>query len=116
MRKVAADGPWAAELTAAAATRTSIASAEWYYTTLRLSCAKVDVWRTVYYHPLSGGPDAVVDWFKSTGLRPFLEPLDKHERAAYLERYRSAVAQAYPPLADGTVLLPFPRLFMVAIR
>jgi len=26
------------------------------------------------------------------------------------------VARAYPTLSDGSVLLPFPRLFMVAIR
>ena len=37
-------------------------------------------------------------------------------RAAYLERYTAALVRAYPTLSDGSVLLPFPRLFMVAIR
>jgi trans-aconitate 2-methyltransferase len=57
-----------------------------------------------------------VEWFKGSGLTPFIEPLSDAERGAYLERYTAAIADAYPPLADGSVLLPFPRVFMVAIR
>jgi trans-aconitate 2-methyltransferase len=75
----------------------------------------VDVWRTTYHHPLAG-PEALVEWFKGTGLRPFLDPLDPDEREAYLARYGDAIAAAYPALPDGTVLLPFPRLFIVAVR
>ncbi len=116
MREIAADGPWAPLLAAAAATRTPIASADGYYELLRPLCSKVDIWRTTYYHPLAGGAAAIVEWFKGSGLVPFLEPLDAPLRAAYLERYTAAVARAYPTLSDGSVLLPFPRLFMVAIR
>jgi trans-aconitate 2-methyltransferase len=116
MREIAAGGPWAPTLAAASTTRTPVGDANWYYELLRPLCAKVDVWRTTYYHPLSGGAAAIVEWFKGSGLRPFLEPLDLRVRAAYLERYTAAVARAYPALPDGSVLLPFPRLFMVAIR
>jgi trans-aconitate 2-methyltransferase len=116
MREIAAAGPWAQTLAAAAAARTPIGDANWYYDVLRPHCRKVDVWRTTYHHPLSGGAAAIVEWFKGSGLRPFLEPLDSGARAAYLERYTAAVALAYPALSDGSVLLPFPRLFMVAIR
>jgi len=116
MRETAADGPWAPLLAAAAATRTPIASADGYYALLRPLCSKVDIWRTTYYHPLAGGVAAIVEWFKGSGLVPFLGPLDTPLRAAYLERYTAAVARAYPTLSDGSVLLPFPRLFMVAIR
>jgi len=116
MRELAADGPWSGKLAAAAQTRVRIEGAEWYYDLLRAGCAKIDVWRTTYYHPLSGGENAIVEWFKGSGLRPFLEPLDAGESGAYLKRYTAAVKSAYPPLSDGTVLLPFPRLFMVAIR
>ena len=65
---------------------------------------------------MSGGASAIVEWFKGSGLRPFLEPLDETERAAFLVRYTAAVKSAYPALADGTALLSFPRLFIVAIR
>ncbi|MNT37606.1 Trans-aconitate 2-methyltransferase [compost metagenome] len=58
----------------------------------------------------------MVEWFKGSGLRPFLEPLDEAERVQYLQQYQSAIVQAYPALADGSVLLPFPRLFLVATR
>jgi trans-aconitate 2-methyltransferase len=116
MREIAADGPWADKLASAALARASRHSADWYYKTLRPACSKVDVWRTVYHHPLSGGANAVVEWFKGSGLRPFLDPLNEAERANYLERYEAAIAQAYPALDDGTVLLPFPRLFVVATR
>ncbi len=115
MREVAADGPWAPALAEASAARTPIADADWYYELLRPLCRKVDVWRTTYYHPLSGGAAAIVEWFKGSGLRPFLEPLNALQRDGYLDRYTAAVAQAYPALADGSVLLPFPRLFLVAV-
>jgi trans-aconitate 2-methyltransferase len=115
MREVATAGPWAPKLAAAAAARPPLAGADWYYHLLRPLCANVDLWRTTYYHALAGA-GAIVEWFKGSGLRPFLEPLDAAERAAYLEAYTAAISRAYPAIADGGVLLPFPRLFMVAIR
>ena len=116
MREVAAEGPWAAKLATASAARAPSPGAAWYYELLRPLCSKVDLWRTTYNHLLRGGAEAVVEWFKGSGLRPFLEPLNTVEYAAFLERYTAAIAKAYPRLADGSVLLPFPRLFLTAIR
>ena len=116
MREVAAEGPWAEMLAASSAARTPIESANWYYEVLRAVSSGVEVWRTTYYHALAGGPAAIVEWFKGSGLRPFLDPLDAPSRGAYLELYTAAVARAYPTLTDGSVLLPFPRLFMAAVR
>ena len=116
MREVAAREPWAAKLSAAAEARAGLGTPGWYYGVLRPGCRRVDVWRTTYHHVLPGGPDAVVEWFKGSGLRPFLAPLEASEQAAFLAQYRDAVAQAYPALPDGAVLLPFPRLFMVGTR
>jgi trans-aconitate 2-methyltransferase len=116
MRQFAAEGPWAAKLADAAAARTPLAGIDWYHELLRPLCAKLDFWRTTYYHSLSGGAAAIVEWFKGSGLRPFIEPLSDTERSAYLARYTAAIADAYPAHTDGSVLLPFPRVFMVAIR
>ena len=116
MRQVAAHGPWAAKLAAASGARAGLGTPEWYYAVLRQGCRRVDVWRTTYHHVLPGGADAVVEWFKGSGLRPFLAPLDAAEQAGFLAQYREGVTAAYPALPDGAVLLPFPRLFMVGTR
>jgi trans-aconitate 2-methyltransferase len=116
MRETAADSRWANKLALAAQARTARHDAEWYYSALRPACSALDVWRTTYFHPLAGGAAAVVEWFKGSGLRPFLDPLDEDERQAFTEQYQAALAKAYPAQPDGTVLLPFPRLFIVATK
>ncbi len=116
MREIAANGPWASQLATAADSRTEMADASTYYSILKPHCSRVDVWRTTYHHPLAGGATGVVEWFKGSALRPFLEPLDEAQREQYLARYLKAIEQAYPAQEDGTVLLPFPRVFMVATR
>ena len=115
MREIASAGAWAAKLKDAAKARAERHGAEWYFRLLRPHAPRVDVWRTTYHHPLAGA-HAIVEWVKGTGLRPFIDPLDESEREAYLARYEAAIAEAYPAEADGTVLLPFPRLFFVATR
>jgi trans-aconitate 2-methyltransferase len=115
MGEVASNGPWAAKLKDAAGARMERHPADWYFRLLRAHAPHVDVWRTTYFHPLAGAR-AIVEWLKGTGLRPFLGPLNEPEREAFLARYEAAIAQAYPAEADGTVLLPFPRLFVVATR
>jgi trans-aconitate 2-methyltransferase len=86
-----------------------------YDAALSPPCQHVDIWRTTYVHRLSS-PDDIVQWVEGAGLRPYLDPLDAAERAAFLAAYREAVAEAYPATPSGTILFPFPRLFVVAAR
>jgi len=116
MREIAADGPWADKLVDAAGKRAPRRDAHWYYSVLQGYIATMDIWRTTYHHQLAGGPADIVEWFKGTGLRPFLDPLDDAERTEFLARYQAAIERFYPSFADGSVLLPFPRLFIVASR
>jgi trans-aconitate 2-methyltransferase len=115
MGEVASDGSWAAKLKDAAGARTERHLADWYFRLLRPHAPHVDIWRTTYFHPLAGAR-AIVEWLKGTGLRPFLDPLEESERQAFLAHYEERIAKAYPAEPDGTVLLPFPRLFVVAAR
>jgi trans-aconitate 2-methyltransferase len=113
MRDVAADGPWQATLQDAA--RAPLPPPRAYYDALRPFASRIDIWHTIYNHVLDDAA-AVVEWVKSTGLRPFLDPLAPDEREMFLARYTEAIAAAYPPASDGRVLLRFPRLFIVAVR
>ena len=116
MRAVAAEGPWAERLAKAGGFRAEQFDAATYYGMLRPHARRVDIWRTTYLHVLPGGPDAVVDWFKGSGLRPYLQALDAEGQRGFLASYRGAIGAAYPAQADGSALLPFPRLFAVATR
>ncbi len=115
MREIAADPRWADRIADAEKVRADRQGPEWYFRLLRQHASKVDMWKTTYFHALVG-PKAVVEWVKGTGLRPFIDPLAPQEREAYLSLYEEAVARAYPIEADGTLLLPFPRLFFIATR
>jgi trans-aconitate 2-methyltransferase len=116
MREIAAAGPWAGKLAPAGTQRASIRGPSEYFELLCSSCRHVDVWRTTYYHVLRGGAAAIVEWFMGSSLRPFIAPLDGAERAEFLALYQSEVARAYPAMTNGSVLLPFPRLFIIAIQ
>lgn len=105
--------PFAAKMAGAA--RAPLPPAGHYFDVLRPVAARVDVWHTIYNHPLAEA-GAIVEWFRSTGLKPFLDPLDADEQAAFLAGYRARIAAAHPPMADGRVLLRFPRLFIVATQ
>ncbi|MBO0904653.1 trans-aconitate 2-methyltransferase [Jiella sonneratiae] len=115
MREVAAEPRFAARLGEAGGARARILAVEAYYDLLLPLAATIDIWRTTYCHVLADAP-AIVEWVRATGLRPFLDPLDEADRAAFLAAYTARIAAAYPPRADGRVILPFPRLFVVATR
>ncbi|CAI7608280.1 unnamed protein product [Penicillium glandicola] len=104
MRETAADGPWAGKL--ADVQRDGFQSPQEL---------EVSVFETSYYHSLESH-EAVVEWVKGTGLRPFLDPLDDGEKEGFLKDYLRRLRAVYPVSIDGRVLLKYPRLFMVAVK
>ena len=86
---------------------------EVYYDALRAAGCAVDVWETTYTHVLRG-PDPVFTWVSGTGARPTLQALPHELRGAFEAEFRARLAAAYPVRDDGTVLLPFRRVFAVA--
>jgi trans-aconitate 2-methyltransferase len=75
----------------------------------------VDAWETTYLHVLTG-EDPVLDWVRSTVLRPVLARLDPGGAAELTAAYAAALRAAYPRRPDGTTLLPFRRVFAVGRR
>ena len=62
------------------------------------------------------GDNPVVEWTRGSALKPLLDALEEPERAAFLAEYSGRIRRAYPPRPDGRTLLPFRRLFIVAVR
>lgn len=116
MRAVAGEAPWRGPIGDADAVRTELATIAGYYDMLARDAASVDVWHTVYQHVMPSA-GSIVDWLRSTGLRPFLDALpDGALRAGFLAEYERRIAEAYPERSDGKRLLAFPRMFIVAQR
>jgi len=111
---VAAEGPWAKLLENVGAAPPILEPGA-YWDLLRPRAASLDIWETIYLHALAG-ENAAVQWASGTSLRPFLDPLPPDLRAQYLAAYTAAVAPHYPRRPDGTTLLPFRRLFLIARR
>ena len=87
-----------------------------YYDHLAPLARSVDIWETEYFHVMDSAP-AIVDWIASTGLRPFLAVLESDDETRGVPR-RAARAGASDVLAaaDGRVLFPFKRTFVIAYR
>ena len=113
MREVAAEAPWAQAVGDADKLRTELLGINGYYDLLAADAAKVDVWRTAYQHPMASAA-AIVEWVRGTGLKPFVDRLTPELQGSYLAEYERRIALAYPPRADGRLLLAFPRMFIVA--
>jgi trans-aconitate 2-methyltransferase len=86
-----------------------------YYDLLAGDTENLDIWESEYLHVLSG-KDPVVEWSKGSGAAAVLAALEPGERRDFLKQYSAAMNDAYPMRKDGTTLLPFRRLFIVATR
>ncbi|KUI73306.1 Trans-aconitate 2-methyltransferase [Cytospora mali] len=114
------DGPWREYFQALPAERRPdldpIETPNDFYDALVPYCEKVDIWHVFYQHVMES-PHSIVEWVKGTGLMPFLNALPNQEvRDEYLKAYEQRLSELYPRLADGKVMLRYPRLFVVATR
>jgi trans-aconitate 2-methyltransferase len=90
--------------------------APFYYDLLAPLAARVDIWTVEYQHVLQA-PEAIVEWYKGSGMRPFLEAFESAaDRERFLADYTERIRVAYPRRPDSKVLFPFLRLFVVAYR
>lgn len=113
MRETAENGPWAETL--ANVGRDTFQTPREVYDHLKPGCSKVDIFHITYYHCLENHA-AIIEWVKGTGLRPYLDPLSAEEKESFLSEYMKRLEKAYPSTYDGRVLLPYPRLFVLAVK
>lgn len=115
MRAVAENGPWSETLEPLKPSLGPFQTPFELYNALKPLCSSVDVWHTYYQHPL-GRHQEIVEWVKGTGLRPFIDPLGPEQKEGFLAAYLEKLKELYPLCDDGSVLLRYPRLFLVAVR
>ena len=92
-----------------------VAEPNFYYDTLSPLSTSLDMWESIYMHILDGD-DPVVEWTKGTVLPPLLSHLPEDEHSDFIASYGRKVSVAYPKRSDGKTILPFRRLFIVAVK
>lgn len=104
------------DVTAAARQALGCESRSFYYDLLDLLSSQLELWETEYIHVMES-VEAILEWFRGTGLRPYLEALpDAATRDQFEAELLKRFSNAYPLQQNGNVLFPFRRFFMVAYR
>jgi len=86
-----------------------------YYDVLCSISRRVDLWATDYYHVLENHA-AIIEWIRSTGMRPYVEHLPEQRRDGFMRQVLERLRAPYPSQADGRVLFVFKRLFFIAYK
>ncbi len=75
----------------------------------------LEVWETAYLHRLRGY-EGLLDWYRGTGLRPYLEALPEALRHPFEQEVLDKLRKRYPTGRDGVLNFWFRRFFAVAYK
>ncbi len=78
-----------------------------------LGYAEVDSYYVTFHHPMEQPAD-VVQWYRSTGLRPFVDALPANRHDDFLAAYRERLEKAYA--TSGPMTFDFRRIFIWGSR
>lgn len=115
---VASRAPWRERL-APHVRRTPVAAIAAYHEWLEPLAASLDLWTAEYLQWLpkrADGEHPIVAWTRGTALVPFVAALEDGERQGFVDAFAARIEAAYPRRGDGSVLFPFRRIFVVAVR
>ncbi len=87
-----------------------------YYDVLVRYVRRIEMWETGYYHVLDSH-ESILDFVRTTGLRPYLERLpDEAAKKAFEKEVLDEYKNDYGVRSDGKVLFPFNRLFFIGYK
>jgi len=86
-----------------------------YFNILSEISGDFKIWKTIYYHRLPSH-QSVLEWYRSTGLKPYFERLNDAEAAAFEKDILAEIARQFPVQPNGEILFRFPRLFFTAVK
>ena len=74
------------------------------------------MWETTYYHEMAS-PRDLIEWYKSTGMKPYLQHLPNDRmKKTFEEDILDDCRKYYPLQKNRMVLYPFKRLFFIAYK
>jgi trans-aconitate 2-methyltransferase len=76
---------------------------------------ELSVWTTEYYHIMQDH-SAIIDFIKSTGMRPYLNRIPGALQGEYTADVLEKIKDCYQSLENGTVLFAFKRFFFIAVK
>ena len=88
---------------------------EEYFDLLTEAASDFTLWQTTYYHCMPAH-EAILDWYRSTGLRPYLDALPPEQQLEFEQAVLERVREEYPLQRDGRIIFRFPRFFFLAVR
>lgn len=71
------------------------------------------IWKTTYFHAMPSY-DSIIEWYRGTGLRPYLEQLSAEEQAEFIDEIKNSLSEVYRIQKNGEIIFRFPRLFFTA--
>ena len=71
------------------------------------------LWETVYLHRMPSH-EAILEWYRGTGLRPYLQVLPQDQASRLEQEVLSQLRIRYPVQQNGEIMFRFPRFFMLA--
>lgn len=86
-----------------------------YWELLHAHASAFRMWKVTYMHTLPSH-EAVMDWYRGIGMRPYLQALDDAGRKKFEAEVFAQVREEYPTQSDGSIIFPFPRFFFLATR
>jgi len=88
---------------------------EYYYDLLMTLTDQVDIWET-HYHHIMPSYEAIIEWYSSTGMKPYLEKLDSTEHTEFKNEILHLLERRYKKQSDGNILFPFRRIFFTITK
>ena len=81
-----------------------------YYDVLSDISYDFEIWETTYCHRMPSY-ESIIEWYKGTGLRPYLEQLTEYDANDFVNDVYIELKQRYKIQRNGEILFRFPRLF-----
>lgn len=84
-----------------------------YFDILSDISSDFEIWETTYCQRMQSY-ESIIEWYKGTGLRPYLEQLSETDTDEFVSDVYNELKNRYTIQKNGEILFRFPRLFFIA--